>query len=83
MTMSRATVGAIVLAAVAVLLAVGLFVAGAMWRARGTGVAGPRADRIGNVAITGRWPRAIFYDSKTTLFNWAGSWRGVSATIAR
>lgn len=27
------------------------------------------------MAITGRWPRAIFYDSKTTLFNWAGSWR--------
>ena len=33
------------------------------------------------MAITGRWPRAIFYDSKTTLFNWAGSWRGAAATI--
>lgn len=33
------------------------------------------------MAITGRWPRAIFYDSKTTLFNWAGSWRGATAKI--
>jgi len=33
MTVSRAAVGALVLAAVAV-LAIGLFVAGAMWRAR-------------------------------------------------
>jgi hypothetical protein len=31
------------------------------------------------MAITGRWPRAIFYDSKTTLFNWAGSWRAAAA----
>jgi len=43
MTVSRAAVGAVVLAAVAVLLAIGLFVAGAMWRARVTGMAGPRA----------------------------------------
>jgi hypothetical protein len=71
MTVSRATVGAIVLTAVAVLLAIGLFVAGAMWRARVTGMSGPRADRIGGMAITGRWPRAIFYDSKTTLFQTA------------
>src|SRR6187399_463197 len=83
MSLSRATVGAIVLAAVAVLLAVGLFVAGAMWRARVTGVAGPRADRIAGMAITGRWPRAIFYDSKTTLFNWAGSWRGAAAQLLK
>ncbi|MDW7982507.1 MAG: HAD family hydrolase [Thermomicrobium sp.] len=27
------------------------------------------------MAILGRWPRAIFYDSKTTLFDWAWSWR--------
>ena len=33
------------------------------------------------MAITGRWPRAIFYDSKTTLFNWAGSWQGAAAAI--
>jgi len=33
------------------------------------------------MAIKGRWPRAIFYDSKTTLFNWAGSWRGAAAQI--
>ena len=25
--------------------------------------------------MNGRWPRAIFYDSKTTLFDWAWSWR--------
>jgi 2-haloacid dehalogenase len=35
------------------------------------------------MAITGRWPRAIFYDSKTTLFNWAGSWRGATAEILK
>ena len=44
MTVSRAAVGALVLAAVAALLAIGLFVAGAMWRARVTGEAGPRAS---------------------------------------
>jgi 2-haloalkanoic acid dehalogenase type II len=33
------------------------------------------------MAITGRWPRAIFYDSKTTLFNWAGSWRGAARQL--
>ncbi|MCM8746804.1 HAD family hydrolase [Thermomicrobium sp. CFH 73360] len=27
------------------------------------------------MAILSRWPRAIFYDSKTTLFDWAWSWR--------
>jgi putative hydrolase of the HAD superfamily len=35
------------------------------------------------MAITGRWPRAIFYDSKTTLFNWAGSWRGAAAVLLK
>lgn len=33
------------------------------------------------MAITGRWPRAIFYDSKTTLFNWAGSWRTAAKVL--
>ncbi len=35
------------------------------------------------MAITGRWPRAIFYDSKTTLFNWAGSWQGAASRILK
>ena len=35
------------------------------------------------MAITGRWPRAVFYDSKTTLFNWAGSWRGAAAQLLK
>jgi 2-haloacid dehalogenase len=30
---------------------------------------------------TGRWPRAIFYDSKTTLFDWAWSWREAAQRI--
>jgi 2-haloalkanoic acid dehalogenase type II len=29
----------------------------------------------------GRWPRAIFYDSKTTLFDWAWSWREAAQRI--
>jgi 2-haloalkanoic acid dehalogenase type II len=33
------------------------------------------------MAITGRWPRAVFYDSKTTLFNWAWSWREAATRI--
>jgi len=33
------------------------------------------------MAIIGRWPRAVFYDSKTTLFNWAGSWRGAATQL--
>jgi 2-haloalkanoic acid dehalogenase type II len=33
------------------------------------------------MAITGRWPRAIFYDSKTTLFDWAGAWRKAAAEL--
>ena len=35
------------------------------------------------MAITGRWPRAVFYDSKTTLFNWAGSWHGAAAKLLK
>src|SRR5215475_8016128 len=35
------------------------------------------------MGIIGRWPRAIFYDSKTTLFNWAGSWRGAAAHLIK
>jgi 2-haloacid dehalogenase len=31
--------------------------------------------------IVGRWPRAIFYDSKTTLFDWAWSWRQAAERI--
>lgn len=33
------------------------------------------------MAITGRWPRAIFYDSKTTLFDWAGAWNRAAADL--
>ena len=33
------------------------------------------------MAITGRWPRAIFYDSKTTLFDWAGAWRRAAVSL--
>ena len=33
------------------------------------------------MAIKGRWPRAIFYDSKTTLFDWAGAWNRAAATL--
>ena len=33
--------------------------------------------------MLGRWPRAIFYDSKTTLFDWAWSWREASNQIAK
>lgn len=35
------------------------------------------------MAITGRWPRAVFYDSKTTLFNWAGSWQGAASELLK
>lgn len=31
--------------------------------------------------MVGRWPRAIFYDSKTTLFDWAWSWRQAAQEI--
>ncbi len=33
------------------------------------------------MAIQGRWPRAIFYDSKTTLFDWAGAWNRAARTL--
>jgi 2-haloacid dehalogenase len=33
------------------------------------------------MAMVGRWPRAIFYDSKTTLFDWAWSWREAANRI--
>ncbi len=33
--------------------------------------------------MTGRWPRAIFYDSKGTLFNWAWTWRRTAEWIAQ
>jgi 2-haloalkanoic acid dehalogenase type II len=33
------------------------------------------------MAIKGRWPRAIFYDSKTTLFDWAGAWNRAALTL--
>lgn len=33
------------------------------------------------MAPVGRWPRAIFYDSKTTLFDWAWSWRKAAEEI--
>jgi 2-haloalkanoic acid dehalogenase type II len=35
------------------------------------------------MAITGRWPRAVFYDSKTTLFDWAGSWRAAATQLLK
>jgi 2-haloalkanoic acid dehalogenase type II len=35
------------------------------------------------MAIVGRWPRAVFYDSKTTLFNWAGSWRDAASQLLK
>lgn len=35
------------------------------------------------MAITGRWPRAIFYDSKTTLFDWAGAWQKAAAQLIK
>jgi FMN phosphatase YigB (HAD superfamily) len=33
------------------------------------------------MGITGRWPRAVFYDSKTTLFDWGWSWREAAAQL--
>lgn len=35
------------------------------------------------MAITGRWPRAVFYDSKTTLFDWGWSWAEAAGRINR
>jgi 2-haloalkanoic acid dehalogenase type II len=34
------------------------------------------------MTMVGRWPRAVFYDSKTTLFDWAWSWREAAQAIA-
>ncbi len=33
--------------------------------------------------IKGRWPRAVFYDSKTTLFDWGWSWAEAAGRINR
>ena len=35
------------------------------------------------MAFKGRWPRAIFYDSKTTLFDWGWSWATAAAAIVK
>jgi FMN phosphatase YigB (HAD superfamily) len=35
------------------------------------------------MTVKGRWPRAIFYDSKTTLFDWGWSWATASETLVR
>jgi len=35
------------------------------------------------MAITGRWPRAVFYDSKTTLFDWGSSWRNAAEALVK
>jgi 2-haloalkanoic acid dehalogenase type II len=35
------------------------------------------------MAIKGRWPRAVFYDSKTTLFDWGWSWATAAATLVK
>jgi 2-haloacid dehalogenase len=35
------------------------------------------------MAILGRWPRAIFYDSKTTLFDWGWSWAEAASRLVR
>lgn len=31
--------------------------------------------------MKGRWPRAVFYDSKTTLFDWGWSWQEAATQI--
>jgi 2-haloacid dehalogenase len=33
--------------------------------------------------VKGRWPRAVFYDSKTTLFDWGWSWATAAANIVK
>jgi 2-haloalkanoic acid dehalogenase type II len=35
------------------------------------------------MSFKGRWPRAVFYDSKTTLFDWGWSWATAAASLAR
>ena len=32
--------------------------------------------------LKGRWPRAIFYDSKGTLFDWPWTWKQAAERIA-
>lgn len=33
------------------------------------------------MTVKGRWPRAVFYDSKTTLFDWGWSWAEAARRI--
>lgn len=33
------------------------------------------------MTVRGCWPRAIFYDSKTTLFDWGWSWKTAAETL--
>jgi 2-haloalkanoic acid dehalogenase type II len=33
------------------------------------------------MVLKGRWPRAIFYDSKTTLFDWSWTWKQAAARL--
>jgi len=35
------------------------------------------------MADGGRWPKAVFYDSKDTLFDWGTQWREASAAVSR
>jgi 2-haloalkanoic acid dehalogenase type II len=35
------------------------------------------------MAVRGCWPRAIFYDSKTTLFDWGWSWATASESLVK
>ncbi len=35
------------------------------------------------MAVKGSWPRAIFYDSKTTLFDWGWSWATASEALVK
>ena len=35
------------------------------------------------MVVKGRWPRAIFYDSKTTLFDWGWSWASAAAALVK
>lgn len=45
-----------------------------------SGADGGEAARERVLAIV-RWPRAIFYDSKGTLFNWAWTWRRTTEVL--
>src|SRR6516162_7603671 len=35
------------------------------------------------MVVKGRWPRAVFYDSKTTLFDWGWSWASAAAALVK